>query len=183
MENTELTENKQSNNKVVIALLVVLIVMVGFVGGYFIVKDITKGNDDSDKNGTSQQTNGGQSQSGSSDSGDSGNTSGGGSSTPTPEPAQDEIVAGITYAEKRSNDFYIEAQVDGQVNGKCDISIVPTDGSQGHHETEELEISNKISVCSESFSLKGMNPGEHKVTVVINSTDGRTKTLEQIVNL
>lgn len=183
MEDKEFTENKQSNNKVVVALLVVLIVMVACVGGYFVIKDITKSNDNGDKNSTSQQTNGGQSQGGSSDSGNSGSTSGGGSSTPTPEPAQNEIVAGITYAEKRSNNFYIEAQVDGQVNGKCDISVVPTDGSQGHHETEELEISNKISVCSESFSLKGMNPGEHKVTVVINATDGRTKTLEQIVSL
>ena len=193
MENKEFTENNQTNksNKAIIALLSVLIIMVTFVGGYFIIKDITKSNDDSDKNSTSQQTNdskdknsSGQSQSGSSDSSDdSSSTASGGSSTPTSDPTQEEIEADITYAEVRSNNYYIEAQINGQINGTCEISVIPTNGSQGHHETEEIEISNKVSICNESFSLKGMNPGEHKVTVIIDSADGRTKTIEKIVNI
>ena len=83
----------------------------------------------------------------------------------------------------RGNDFHIEVQVNGQVNGVCDMSIVPTNGGQGHHDTDDLEIENKVSICDEDFSLKGMNPGEHKITVMISTTDGRTKTLEKIVNI
>lgn len=172
--------NNKTSNKVIIALLVVLIAAVVCVGGYFIIKDINKDHDD-DKDNTSQTTddkdNSGQSQGSSSGS----DTSGG--STPAPEPAQDELEAGITYTEVRGNDYFIEVQVNGQVNGSCDISIVPTSGGQGHHETDELEVMNKISVCNEDFSLKGMNPGEHKITVIINAADGRTKTLEKIVNI
>lgn len=178
--------NNKTSNKVIIALLAVLIAAVVCVGGYFIIKDINKDHDD-DKDNTSQTTDdkdksdSGQSQGGTSDGGASGDTSG--SNTPIPEPDQDEIEAGITYTEVRGNDYFIEVQVNGQVNGSCDISIVPTSGGQGHHETDELEVMNKISVCNEDFSLKGMNPGEHKITVIINAADGRTKTLEKIVNI
>ena len=175
--------NNKSNNKVVIALLAVLIIAVGCVGGYFIIKDINKGHEGSDANNTSQtsdskdKTDSDKSQGGSS-SGDAA-----GSNTPALEPAQEEIEAGITYAEVRGNDYYIEVQVNGQVNGVCDMSIVPTDGGQGHHGTDDLEIENKVSICDEDFSLKGMNPGEHKITLMISTTDGRTKTLEKIVNI
>ena len=174
--------NNKSNNKVIIALLAVLIIAVVCVGGYFIIKDINKGRDD-DKDNTSQTTDDKKkSDSGTSQGGSSGGGEDGGS-TPTPEPAQDELEAGITYAERRGNDYYIEVQVNGQVNGRCDISIVPTSGGEGHHGDDDLEIQNKVSICDEDFSLKGMNPGEHKITVFINAADGRTKTLEKIVNV
>ena len=175
-------ENK-SSNKVVITLLAVLILAVVCVGGYFIIKDISKKHDDNDENGTSQTTDdkdrgdSGQSQGGSSDDDTSG------SSTPTPEPTQEGIDALITHAEVRGNDYYIEAQVNEQVNGACDISLMPTNGGQGHHGDDDLEIENGVSTCDEDFSLKGMNPGEHKITVIISTADGRTKTLEQIVNV
>ncbi|MDO5481342.1 MAG: hypothetical protein Q4F60_03300 [Candidatus Saccharibacteria bacterium] len=177
-------ESNKPNNKVIISLLAVLIVMVAGFGCYFVIRDVNRSQDNKDN--TSQTTD--DKDKGSSDQPASSDdpsipTSTPSSDTPTPEPAQVDIVAGITYAEVRSNNFFIEAQVDGQVNGTCDISVVPTNGGQGHHETAELEISNKISVCNEYFSLKGMNPGEHKVTVVINAADGRTKTLEQIVKI
>lgn len=175
-------ENK-SSNRVVITLLAVLIMAVVCVGGYFIIKDINKDHDDDDKNGTSQTSDdkdkGGSDQSQGGSSGDDAP----GSSTPTSKPTQEEIEAEITHAEVRSNNYYIEAQVNGQVTGTCDISIVPTSGGQGHHGDDDLEIENGVSTCDEDFSLKGMNPGEHKITVVINTTDGRTKTLEQIVNV
>ena len=176
-------KNNSSNNKVVVALLAVLIVVVLCIGGYFIVKS-NSSNDDNNKNDSSQTSDdksgsdSGQSQGGDASSGDASS-----SDTPAPAPAQTDLDAMITYAEVRSNDYYIEAQVNEQVNGTCDISIVPIDGSQGHHDTDDLEIKNTGSVCDEEFSLKGMNPGEHKITVIIKATDGRTKTLEKVVNV
>ena len=104
-------------------------------------------------------------------------------STPADSGASNELEAGITYTEIRGNDYYVEVQVNGQVTGKCDISVLPTDGGQGPQDDDDLEIRNKVSICDEDFSLKGMNKGEHKVTVVIHANDGRTKTLEKIVNI
>ncbi|MBR3232876.1 hypothetical protein IKF74_01120 [Candidatus Saccharibacteria bacterium] len=174
-------EKDKSNNKMVVALLAVLIVAVLGVGGYFVVKDLnSKKSDDSS-----------QEQGGKDDKKDSGQDD----PTPTPDPeptptpdpeptpAPSEIEAGITYSEIRSNDFYVEVQVSGQVAGTCDISVTPTSGGQGHHDTDDLEIQNKVSLCNESFSLKGMNKGEHLVKVIIYATDGRTKTLEKTVNI
>ena len=164
-----------SNSKIIISLLAVLIIAVLGVGGYFVVKDATKKQEpESSQNSTNNSSSNQNSSSGSSTSNNA---------TPTPEPAQEEIEAGITYAEIRGNDFYIEAQVNGAPSGTCEISLVPTNGGQGHHETDNLEIENKISVCDEDFSLKGLNRGEHKITVIIRTTDGREKTLEKIVNI
>ena len=176
-------QNNKSTNKVIVALLSVLIVVVLCVGGFFIIKEIRDDHDDDDKKGSSQTTDDkSKSDSGQSQGGSTGGNADSGS-TPTPEPAQDALDAGITYAEVRGNDYYIEVQVNGQVSGRCDISIVPTSGGQGHHGDDDLEIKNKVSICDEDFSLKGMNPGEHKITVLINTYDGRSKTLEQIVNV
>ncbi|MBR2726071.1 hypothetical protein IKE87_02285 [Candidatus Saccharibacteria bacterium] len=167
-----------TDNRIVITMLGVLIAIVLCVGGYFVIKDMNKNNSN---NGGTSQTTGGGGNSGQAQGGSSSDSSG--SNTPAPAPAPEELEAGITFAEVRSNNYHVEAQVNGQVNGNCDITVVPTSGGEGPHETDDLEISNKVSICSEDFSLKGMNPGEHKVTVVITATDGRTKTLEQIVNI
>ena len=179
-------DNNNSSNKVIVALLSVLVAAVVCIGGYFIIRDIN-GNHGDDKSSTSQGSgnndkgSSSQSQSGSSSSSSSSSDTSG-SSTPTPQPVENEIAAGITYAEVRGNDYYIEVQADGQINGTCDIVMVPTNGGQGPHGTDDLEISNKVSICNEEFSLKGMNPGEHKITVTIKAVDGRTKVIEKIVN-
>lgn len=196
-----MSENNSSTNKPVIILLVVLIVAVLGVGGFLIVRDLTRGNKDADSSqtqdnktkdgGDNSQTQGGsdsgQAQSDQTQGGSDGSqTQGGdqGGSTPSgDQPASTDIDAGITYAEVRKNDFYIEVQTNGAIPGTCDISLLPTNGGQGHRESVSLEESNKVSLCSKSFSLKGMNPGEYKVTVVINSSDGRTKTLEKVVKV
>ncbi len=169
-------EKNKSSNKVIIGLLIALIVAVLCVGGYFVIKDIVKNQD----NESSQNDS-------SSDDSDKNNSQGDDTSdvTPAPEPApaQDEIEAGITYSEIRGNDYYIEVQTNGAISGTCEISLMPTDGGQGHHETDDLDVQNKVSICDEDFSLKGLNRGEHKITVVIRANDGRVKTLEKIVNL
>lgn len=170
-------DKKKSSNSVIIGLLIALIVAVLCVGGYFIIKDITKNQDTE----SSQNDNSGTNDSSNNNS-QTDNTS---DNTPVPEPtpAEDEIEAGITYSEIRGNDYYIEAQTDGAISGTCEISMVPTDGGQGHHDTDDLEMKNKVSTCDEDFSLKGLSRGEHKITVVIRADDGRVKTLERIVNL
>lgn len=167
-------ENK-SNNKLVITLLAVLIVAVLGVGGYFIVKDLNNKNNSNNSSESNSSQNASQQESSSK------------STTPEVNGGQttdsEEIEAGITYAEIRGQDFYIEAQINGQVTGTCDIYLTPVDGVQGQYDDDEIEIRNKVSICEEDFSLKGTNPGEHIVRVVIKATDGRTKTLEKTVNL
>ena len=169
-------DKKKSTNNVIIGLLIVLIVAVLCVGGYFVIKDITKNQDaesSQNKNSDTNDSNKNNSQDDTSDV----------TLTPEPAPAEDEIEAAIIYSEVRGNDYYIEAQTNGAISGTCEISMVPTNGGQGHHETDDLDVQNKVSTCDEDFSLKGLNRGEHKITVVIRAYDGRTKTLEQIVNL
>ena len=181
--------NKTNNkNTPVIILLAVLVAAVLGVGGYFVVKDMN-----SKKSDESSQTGGktdGKGDGGSADGGSSVTpTPSGGSSDVSPSGSSDipstpeEIEAGITYAEIRGNDFYVEVQANGQVPGTCEISVLPTNGGQGHHDTDDLEVKNKVSICDEDFSLKGMNKGEHLVKVIIRATDGRTKTLEKTVNI
>ena len=170
-----MNKNK-SSNKVIIGLLIALIAAVLCVGGYFIIKDITKNQDaesSQNKNSDTNDSNKNNSQDDTSDV----------TPTPEPAPAEDEIEAAIIYSEIRGNDYYIEAQTNGAISGTCEISMVPTNGGQGHHETDDLDVQNKVSTCDEDFSLKGLNRGEHKITVVSRAYDGRTKTLEQIVNL
>lgn len=169
-------DKNKSSNKVIIGLLIALIVAVLCVGGYFVIKDITKNQDaesSQNKNSDTNDSNKNNSQDDTSDV----------TPTPEPAPAEDEIEAAIIYSEIRGNDYYIEAQTNGAISGTCEISMVPTNGGQGHHETDDLDVQNKVSTCDEDFSLKGLNRGEHKITVVIRAYDGRTKTLEQIVYL
>ena len=178
-------DKNNSNNKIIISLLAVLIIAVLGVGGYFVIKDATKSqnpessqnnsNNDSNHNSTSNQNN----TSGSSNS----DTSASESSSQSPQPEQAAIEASIAYSEIRGDDYYIEAQVKGAVGGTCDISLVPTNGGQGHHETDKLDIEGGISICDEDFSLRGLGRGEHKITVIIRAADGREKTLEKIVNI
>ena len=170
-------DKNKSSNKVIIGLLIALIVAVLCVGGYFVIKDITKNQDaESSQNNYSSSNDSNKNNSQSDDTSDV-------TPTPEPAPAEDEIEAAIIYSEVRGNDYYIEAQTNGAISGTCEISMVPTNGGQGHHETDDLDVQNKVSTCDEDFSLKGLNRGEHKITVVIRAYDGRTKTLEQIVNL
>ena len=173
-------EKKNNSNTLIIVLLSVLIVAVLVVGGYFIIKDLSHKNDNSGNQSSQSQSVEKAKDEGSEKQDD------GQKIAPAEEnddTVSNEIEAGITYAEVRGNDFYVEVQVNGQVTGKCDISVMPTNGTQGHQDDDDLEIRNKVSICDEDFSLKGMNPGEHKVTVVIRADDGRTKTLEKIVNV
>ena len=170
-------EKGKSSNKAIIGLLIALIVAVLLVGGYFVVKDIVK-----NQNAESSQSDD------NSDADDSGDSSQSGDSsdvtpTPDPTPAPEDIDADITYSEIRGNNIHIEAQANGAITGTCEISMVPTDGGQGHHDTDDLEVENGVSVCDEDFSLKGSNPGEQKITVVIRADDGRVKTLEKIISL
>ena len=190
-------ENKRNrtSNKPVIILLVVLILAVLGVGGYFIIKDVTKKNDETqqeekkeeketetgEKTEGSSTTSTGSSASSSSDSSSNSSNDNGNSSTSTSDSSEP-LEAGI-YHEATGNNYLVQAQINGQVSGACDISIVPTDGSQGQSATADIEIANKVSLCETNFSLKGLNPGEHKITVVIRAADGRTKTLEEVVEL
>lgn len=157
-------ENK-SNNKLVVTLLAVLIVAVLGVGGYFIVKDLNNKNSSNNSNGSNSSQNSSQQDS----SNESNTPDEGGSQTAD----SGEIEAGITYAEIRGQDFYIEAQINGQVSGTCEIYLTPADGSQGHYDDDDIEIRNKVSICEEDFSLKGNNPGEHIVKVIIKASDGQ----------
>lgn len=174
-------EEKMPNNTPIIALLVILLIAVLGIGGYFIIKDISSGNNDnssSQSQNTNNKDSGGQSTP--SDDNTGGNS---GDSGESEQPVISELEAGITYAEKRGVNFYVEVQANDVITGKCDFSLIPTDGGQGHQNSNDLVPQDKISICSDSVSIKGLNPGEHKLTVVIRAADGRTKTLEQIVNI
>lgn len=174
-------EEKMPNNTPIIALLVILLIAVLGIGGYFIIKDISSGNNDnssSQSQNTNNKDSGGQSTPSDDNTGGNSGDSGG-----SEQPAISELEAGITYAEKRGVNFYVEVQANDVITGKCDFSLIPTDGGQGHQNSNDLAPQNKISICSDSVSIKGLNPGEHKLTVVIRAADGRTKTLEQIVNI
>ncbi|MBR3233339.1 hypothetical protein IKG12_00545 [Candidatus Saccharibacteria bacterium] len=174
-------EEKMPNNTSIIALLVILLIAVLGIGGYFIIKDISSGNNDnssSQSQNTNNKDSGGQSTPSDDNTGGNSGDSGG-----SEQPAISELEAGITYAEKRGVNFYVEVQANDVITGRCDFSLIPTDGGQGHQNSNDLAPQNKISICSDSVSIKGLNPGEHKLTVVIRAADGRTKTLEQIVNI
>ena len=200
-------ENNRNNskNKPVIILLSVLIAAVLGVGGYIVIRDISRGGkDDNSSQNQNNDSQNSQSQDGgdssqSQDSGDSGQSQDSGSSSQpqdnpgdqggsTPsggsdQPASTDIDASITYAEVRKNDFYIEAQTNGVISGTCEMSLLPANGGQGHHETVNLVAGDNVSVCSQSFSLKGMNPGDYNLTIVISSSDGRTKTLAKAIKV
>lgn len=174
-------EEKMPNNTPIIALLVILLIAVLGIGGYFIIKDISSGNNDnssSQSQNTNNKDSGGQSTPSDDNTGGNSGNSGG-----SEQSAISELEAGITYAEKRGVNFYVEVQANDAITGRCDFSLIPTDGGQGHQNSNDLAPQDKISICSDSVSIKGLNPGEHKLTVVIRAADGRIKTLEQIVNI
>ena len=148
-------EKKSNSNTLIVALLGVLIVAVVGVGGYFIARDVISRNDTQSSQPSHADSGGGTEKK----NDESKQTTPDNSASE--EAVVDEIEAGITYAEVRGNDFYVEVQVNGQVTGRCDISVMPTNGTQGHQDDDDLEIRNKVSICDEDFSLKGMNPGEH----------------------
>ena len=171
--------NEKSTNTPVIVLLVVLIVAVLGIGGYFIIKDITGGNDNNNSSSSSS------SQSSTTPSGDDSGSSSGGASggSSSDQPVSTDIDAGITVAERRSANFHVEVQTNGALAGTCEFTLTPVNGGSVHHADGALVEQNKISVCSDDVSIKGLNPGDHKLTVVIRAADGRTKTLEQVVNI
>ncbi len=173
-----MSSNEKSTNTPVIVLLVVLIVAVLGIGGYFIIKDITGGNDNNSSSSSS-------SQSSTTPSGNNGGSSSGGSSSgsSSDQPVSTDIDAGITIAERRSANFHIEVQTNGALAGTCEFTLTPVNSGSVHHADGALVEQNKISVCSDDVSIKGLNPGDHKLTVVVRATDGRAKTLEQIVNI
>lgn len=172
-----MSSNEKSTNTPVIVLLVVLIVAVLGIGGYFIIKDITGGNDNNNSSSSSQSS---TTSSGDNGGSSSGGTSGGSSSD---QPVNTDIDAGITVAERRSANFHVEVQTNGALAGTCEFTLTPVNGGSVHHADGALVEQNKISVCSDDVSIKGLNPGDHKLTVVVRAADGRTKTLEQVVNI
>ena len=173
-----MSSNEKSTNTPVIVLLVVLIVAVLGIGGYFIIKDITGSNDNSSSSSSS-------SQSSTTPSGDNGGSSSGGSSSgsSSDQPVSTDIEAGITFAERRSANFHVEVQTNGALAGTCEFTLTPVNGGSVHHADGALVEQNKVSICSDDVSIKGLNPGDHKLTVVVRAADGRTKTLEQVVNI
>ena len=172
-----MSSNEKSTNTPVIVLLVVLIVAVLGIGGYFIIKDITGGNNNNNSSSSSQSN--------TTPSGDNGGSSSGGSSSDSSsdQPVSTDIEAGITYAERRSANFHVEVQTNGALAGTCEFTLTPVNGGSVHHANGALVEQNKVSICSDDVSIKGLNPGDHKLTVVVRAADGRTKTLEQIVNI
>lgn len=172
-----MSSNEKSTNTPVIVLLVVLIVAVLGIGGYFIIKDITGGNDNNNSSSSSQSS--------TTPSGDNGGSSSGGSSSDSSsdQPVSTDIEAGITYAERRSANFHVEVQTNGALAGTCEFTLTPVNGGSVHHANGALVEQNKVSICSDDVSIKGLNPGDHKLTVVVRAADGRTKTLEQVVNI
>lgn len=173
-----MSSNEKSTNTPVIVLLVVLIVAVLGIGGYFIIKDITGSNDNNSSSSSS-------SQSSTTPSGDNGGSSSGGSSSgsSSDQPVSTDIEAGITFAERRSANFHVEVQTNGALAGTCEFTLTPVNGGSVHHADGALVEQNKVSICSDDVSIKGLNPGDHKLTVVVRAADGRTKTLEQVVNI
>ena len=172
-----MSSNEKSTNTPVIVLLVVLIVAVLGIGGYFIIKDITGGNDNNNSSSSSQSS--------TTPSGDNGGSSSGGSSSgsSSDQPVSTDIEAGITFAERRSANFHVEVQTNGALAGTCEFTLTPVNGGSVHHADGALVEQNKVSICSDDVSIKGLNPGDHKLTVVVRAADGRTKTLEQVVNI
>lgn len=156
------------NGKMIVALLAVLVLAVLGVGGYFIVKDLNNKNKAAE---TSQDA--AEKKKGLEPTKDDTETS----------AKEEEIEAGITYAEIRGQEFYVEVQVNGQVEGTCEFSLIPADGSQGSTRTDDLEIANKVTLCDEDFPLKGLNPGVHTVKAVVQAKDGRSLTLEKTVDI
>ena len=173
-----MSSNEKSTNTPVIVLLVVLIVAVLGIGGYFIIKDITGSNDNNSSSSSS-------SQSSTTPSGDNGGSSSGGSSSgsSSDQPVSTDIEAGITFAERRSANFHVEVQTNGALADTCEFTLTPVNGGSVHHADGALVEQNKVSICSDDVSIKGLNPGDHKLTVVVRAADGRTKTLEQVVNI
>ena len=172
-----MSSNEKSTNTPVIVLLVVLIVAVLGIGGYFIIKDITGSNDNNNSSSSSQSS--------TTPSGDNGGSSSGGSSSgsSSDQPVSTDIEAGITFAERRSANFHVEVQTNGALAGTCEFTLTPVNGGSVHHADGALVEQNKVSICSDDVSIKGLNPGDHKLTVVVRAADGRTKTLEQVVNI
>ena len=173
-----MSSNEKSTNTPVIVLLVVLIVAVLGIGGYFIIKDITGSNDNNSSSSSS-------SQSSTTPSGDNGGSSSGGSSSgsSSDQPVSTDIEAGITFAERRSANFHVEVQTNGALAGTCEFTLTPVNGGSVHRADGALVEQNKVSICSDDVSIKGLNPGDHKLTVIVRAADGRTKTLEQVVNI
>ncbi|MBR2600879.1 hypothetical protein IKE07_01965 [Candidatus Saccharibacteria bacterium] len=174
-----MSSNEKSTNTPVIVLLVVLIVAVLGIGGYFIIKDITGGNDNNNSSSSSS------SQSSTTPSGDNGGSNSGESSSDSSsdQPVSTDIEAGITYAERRSANFHVEVQTNGALAGTCEFTLTPVNGGSVHRADGALVEQNKVSICSDDVSIKGLNPGDHKLTVIVRAADGRTKTLEQVVNI
>lgn len=184
------TRKVKDKNTLIIVLLSILIVAVVGIGGYFVIADIVKNNSpDTSQNEDSRRNRPSRKSSNSNANTNNGTSNKESASTDSSSNGADTstntggIEAGITYAEIRGDDFYIEAQANGAVEGNCVVSITPTDGSQGYTDTSDLDVHNKVSICDEDFSLRRLNSGQYLIRVVINAYDGRSTTLEQYVDL
>jgi hypothetical protein len=100
----------------------------------------------------------------------------------TPNP-NIELDAEIIATERRGNDYYVQVQTNGTFEGTCKFTITSSDDERGMEQSAKLEPADRVSACESSFPLKGMNPGEHDVTVLVTARDGSTKSVLKTVNI
>lgn len=100
--------------------------------------------------------------------------------TPSPDVELDvEIIA----AERRDDDYYVQAETNGTFEGTCKFAILSPDDERGAEQSAKLEPADRVSACESSFSLKGLNPGEHNLTVLVTAKDGSTKSVSKKVDI
>ena len=100
----------------------------------------------------------------------------------TPNP-NIELDAEIVAAERRDNDYYVQVQTNGTFEGVCEFTIASLGDEQSLEHSTKLEPADRVSACESSFPLRGLNPGEHNVTVLVTAKNGSTKTVSKVVEI
>lgn len=94
-----------------------------------------------------------------------------------------ELGVEIIAAERRENEYYVQAQTNGTFDGTCKFTVTSSDDELGLEQSARLEPADRVSACESFFPLKGLNPGEHELTVLVTAKDGSTRSAKMTVDI
>ncbi|MCL2085678.1 hypothetical protein FWH09_01960 [Candidatus Saccharibacteria bacterium] len=93
-----------------------------------------------------------------------------------PPSPSDDISALIPFAHFVGDDLLITTAISELISGECTLNIWQN-GSLVHTEKADIATLPASSECT-GFRVSGLSRGDYNVSITIQSSDGRTKTIE-----
>ena len=98
----------------------------------------------------------------------------------TSEPTV-ELDAEIVEAERRDDQFYVQAQTNDAFDGDCKFTLKLAGVDESLEHDAKLEPADRVSTCESSFSLRALNSGKYELTVLITAKNGSKKSVSKTV--